>query len=74
MAPDTPPPSPERLHRAKRAARDRLLTVDGVQGVGTGEGTVRVYVRDLTVRANVPDTIYDVPCEVVLVGDVTALG
>lgn len=68
-------PSPEssgndHLRRAKRHAKDLLLPLDGVQGVGVGEGTLRIYVRDAAVARDLPDEVDGVPVEAVVVGEV----
>jgi hypothetical protein len=76
MEPDvTPPQDPsagDRLRRAKRRAKDLLLPVDGVQGVGLGDGTLRVYVRDADVARDLPDEVDGVPVETVVVGEAIA--
>jgi len=60
----------QRLRNAKRHARDLLLSLDGVQGVGVGDGTVRVYLRDATVAHSLPGAVDGIPLEPVVVGDV----
>lgn len=66
------PLSPERLRAAKRHAKELLTRVEGVRGVGLGEGTVRVYVRDAGVGAELPDEVDGVPVERVVVGEIIA--
>lgn len=65
-------PSASRLQRAKRRAKDLLLPVEGVHGVGIGAGTLRVYVRDAAVAHHLPDEVDGVAIEPVVVGEVTA--
>lgn len=79
MGPDPPAPGPasrpsaEDLRRAKARAKDELLTaIDGVEGVGLGDGVVRVYVRDELVARRLPPELDGVPLEPVIVGEITA--
>jgi hypothetical protein len=46
--------------------------VDGVNGFGLGERSVRVYVRDAAVRDRLPHEYQGVPVEVVVTGDLVA--
>jgi hypothetical protein len=65
-------PSSDVLRRAKRRAKDLLLAIDGVQGIGIGDETIRVYVRDASVALELPDDVDGVPVEPVEVGEVIA--
>ena len=62
----------DKLRAAKAAARQCLKDVDGVQGVGIGDGTVRVYVRDAGVAGTLPGEIEGVEVECVVVGEIVA--
>lgn len=63
----------EDLTRAKSQAKNLVLDVAGVQGVGIGDGTVRVYIRDASVARDLPPDVNGVPIEPVTVGEVTLL-
>ncbi len=68
-----PQPSPDALRRAKTRVKDELLTaIDGIEGVGLGDGVVRVYVRDEDVARQLPAEIDGVGLESVVVGEITA--
>lgn len=69
VTPSQEPPPDDRLRRAKRRAKDLLLPVDGVQGVGIGAGTLRVYVRDAAVAHDLPAEVDGVVVEPVVVGE-----
>lgn len=69
-APRGPAP-PERLHEAKQRARALVMPIEGVQGLGIGDGTIRVYVRDRLVVPSLPADVDGVPVEPVVVGEVT---
>ena len=72
VTPSQEPAAGDRLRRAKRRAKELLLPVDGVQGVGLGDGTLRVYVRDAAVAHALPDEVDGVPVEPVVVGEAIA--
>lgn len=72
MGRDREPVSAERLQAAKRHAKDQLLTIDGVQGIGIGGGTLRLYVRDAGVAGALPDEVDGVPVTCVVVDEITA--
>lgn len=66
-------PSAEALRDAKVRVKDELVTsIDGVEGVGLGEGVVRVYVRDESAARQLPAEVDGVALEVVIVGEITA--
>ncbi|MGH2354994.1 MAG: hypothetical protein ACRDJN_25575 [Chloroflexota bacterium] len=67
--PTPEPPADDQLRRAKRHAKELLLPVDGVQGVGIGAGTLRVYVRDASVAHGLPAEVDGVTVEPVVVGE-----
>ena len=66
------PATAETLGAAKERTKELVLGIDGVQGVGIGDGTIRVYVRNADVAASCPETVDGVPVEPVIVGDFTA--
>lgn len=70
--PSEEPSAADRLRRTKRRAKELLLAVDGVQGVGLGDGRLRVYIRDAAVAHALPAEVDGVPVEPVVVGDVVA--
>ena len=61
-------PDAEALRAAKAKARRLVDEVDGVHGVGIGDGTVRVYVDHADVARALPATVADVPVEAVVTG------
>jgi hypothetical protein len=71
MTSSHPTPS-KRLREAKRNAHSVVMPIEGVEGLGIGDGTIRVYVRDGSVARILPGAIDGVPIEAVVVGEVTA--
>lgn len=71
MTSSQPTPS-QRLRDAKRRAHFLVMPIDGVQGIGIGDGTIRVYVRDGSVTHTLPAEVDGVPIETIVVGDVIA--
>jgi hypothetical protein len=63
---------PTQLKAKKRAAQERLAEVEGVEGFGVGDGTIRVYLRSPEVRSRLPDDFEGVPLEFVVTGDIVA--
>lgn len=61
----------QQLRAAKARARDRWSDVDGVQGVGIGDGCVRLYVRSPDVLDPRPTDVDGITVELVTVGEVT---
>jgi hypothetical protein len=62
----------DRLQQMKSAAKRELSGIPGVEGIGIGDGTLRVYVRDTDVIAQLPRAIEDVELEFVVTGEITA--
>jgi hypothetical protein len=62
----------QRLNVAKARAKELLAHLDGVEGIGIGDKVILVYVRSEAVAAKIPDTIYNVPVKVNMVGDIEA--
>lgn len=61
------------LFKVKAAAKDELGRIDGVQGFGVGDGSLRVYVQDAAVKQHLPLSFRGAPIECVVVGTVHAL-
>jgi hypothetical protein len=61
------------LLKVKAAARDELGRIDGVQGFGVGDGSLRVYVQDAGVKKHLPLEFRGAPIECVVVGTIHAL-
>lgn len=62
------------LRTVKAAAKEELGCVEGVEGLGIGDGSLRVYVLNAEVRKRLPSRFQEVPVELVVTGDVSALG
>ena len=60
------------LRSAKATAKAALRSIEGIQGFGIGDQTVRVYVRDTAVARQLPSEIAGVTVECVVVGDISA--
>lgn len=65
-------PTPEQLRNAKQAAKRELGNTPGVEGIGIGDGVLRVYVRDAGVIDRLPRSCADVDLEFVITGEITA--
>ena len=63
-----------KLDLAKMAAREELRGIQGVEGVGIGDGRLRVYVLTPDVAAQVPPELLGVPVECIVSGAITPLG
>jgi hypothetical protein len=61
------------LFKVKAAAKDELGRIDGVQGFGVGDGSLRVYVQNAGVKQHLPSYFRGAPIECVVVGAVHAL-
>ena len=66
-------PTLEQLYDAKAAAKRDFGSMPGVDGIGIGDGVLRVYVRDAGVIDRLPRTCEEVDIEFVIDGDITAL-
>ena len=62
-------PDPRAL---KAAAKSHLRGVAGVEGVGLGDGTIRVYVLSSEVARQIPTSFQGVPIEVIVSGQIGA--
>jgi hypothetical protein len=61
------------MRSLKAAAKEELGGVEGVEGVGLGEGTLRVYVRNAEVRKRLPAEFRGVPVDPVVTGEISAI-
>lgn len=62
-----------RLGLAKTAAKEELRRIPGVEGIGIGDGTLRVYVHTADVASQVPSEIHGMPVECIVTGSVIPL-
>jgi hypothetical protein len=60
------------LKSKKLRAQQQLQGIDGVEGFGIGDGTIRVYVRSPQVKQSLPTEVDGVTLEVVVTGDITS--
>jgi hypothetical protein len=65
-------PSVEQLRLAKREAQRRLADHDGVEGIGIGDGCLRVYVRARLAAGDLPTEVEGVRVECIEIGTITA--
>ena len=56
----------------KAAAKRELQGLDGVEGFGIGEHSLRVYVRDAEAGRRLPRTFHGADVECVVTGDIQA--
>lgn len=57
----------------KAAAKEELGRVEGVEGVGLGEDSLRVYVRNAEVRKRLPSEFQGIPIDPVVTGEISAI-
>jgi hypothetical protein len=62
------------MRSIKAAAKEELGRVEGVEGVGLGENSLRVYVKNAEVRKRLPSEFRGLPVDFVITGDISALG
>jgi hypothetical protein len=60
----------EHLRNAKEAAERDFGSTPGVEGIGIGDGVLRVYVRDANVIDRLPRSCAEVDLEFVITGEV----
>ena len=60
------------MRSLKAAAKEEFGRVRGVEGVGLGEGSLRVYVRNAEVRRRLPTEFRGVPVDPVVTGEISA--
>ncbi len=62
------------MRSIKAAAREEFGNVQGVEGIGIGDGSLRVYVRNAEVCERLPCRFRGVRVDFVVAGDISALG
>lgn len=62
------------LRAIKSAAKSLFGHIEGVEGFGLGENSLRIYIRNAMVRKELPSIFQGVPVEFVVTGDITASG
>jgi hypothetical protein len=62
-----------RLHVAKAAAQRRFRKIRGIEGVGLGDNSLRVYVVNEDIGERLPSEVHGVPVKPVVTGEVFAL-
>jgi hypothetical protein len=60
----------QQLRDAKETAKRDFGSMPGVEGIGIGDGVLRVYVRDANVKDRLPRTCENVDLEFVVTGEV----
>ena len=60
----------QQLRDAKEAAKRDFGSMPGVEGIGIGDGVLRVYVRDANVKDQLPRSCENVDLEFVGTGEV----
>ena len=60
------------LRQIKAMAKSELGGLQGVEGFGIGDGTLRVYVRNWDVSVQLPRVYLGVPVDFIVTGDITA--
>jgi hypothetical protein len=61
------------LRAVKALAKGELAAIDGVEGFGIGDQTLRIYVRNPDVERKLPREFHGVPVEIVVSGDIISL-
>lgn len=61
------------MRSIKAAAKEELGRLEGVEGVGLGEGSLRVYVRNAEVRKRLPTEFRGLPVDSVVAGEISAI-
>jgi len=62
------------LREVKAAAKSKFSKVQGIEGVGLGENSLRLYIRDKEVQKQLPSEFHGVPIVFVVTGEITPLG
>lgn len=66
-------PTVEQLRVAEREVQRRFADRDGVEGIGIGDGCLRVYVHARVASGDLPTEVDGVRVECIEVGSITAL-
>ena len=53
----------------RRQAATRFSGIEGVEGFGVGDGTIRVYLRSADVKSKLPEDFDGIPFEFVVAGE-----
>ena len=61
------------MRSLKAAAKEEFADVEGVEGVGVGDGSLRVYVRNAEVQKRLPIEFRGVPVNPVVTGESAAI-
>ncbi|HEV7243085.1 MAG TPA: hypothetical protein VGQ36_27910 [Thermoanaerobaculia bacterium] len=61
----------QQLRDAKEVAKRDFGSMPGVEGIGIGDGVLRIYVRDANVIDHLPRSCEKVDLEFVVTGDVS---
>jgi hypothetical protein len=57
----------------KKAAKREFGGIDGVEGIGLGDGTLRIYVRHAGLHQLLPKRFRGLDVDLVVTGDITSL-
>jgi len=55
----------------KAAAKRQFGHIEGIEGFGIGDNTLRIYVTDASVRGRLPIEFQGVPVDLVVTGEIT---
>jgi hypothetical protein len=61
------------MKKLKDAAEAEFGDIDGVEGLGIGNQTLRVYVRSHDVKNFIPSIFHTVPVQIIVTGTIMAL-
>jgi hypothetical protein len=67
------PKQPIDLEAIKSAAIQRFGDLPGVEGIGIGDQSLRIYVRNSEVLKHLPQQFQGVPIEFIVTGDIATL-
>ncbi len=62
---------PTNLEAVKSAAIQTYGDLPGVEGIGIGDQSLRIYVRNAEVRKHLPQQFQGVPIDFVVTGDIS---
>ena len=58
------------MRAIKAAAKKQFGHIPGIEGFGIGENTLRIYVRDASVRDCLPASFQGVPLDLIVTGEI----
>ena len=61
------------LREVKAKYRDQLLKIPGVEGIGIGDGCIRLYIHDNSVLERVPSELDGITVDHIVTGGIVAL-